>query len=316
MKNLKFILVLTLVFLFTFPTFGQFGRVLRNAAERGASRAVEKRVEREAEKMASRQLDKIFKDVYGTDDLSTIPGFDIDKILNSIYTDVEVDPYYEFSGFVRLEIDGLDDDGKPIPSTNMNSFLSENQKITALEIVTQEKKSEDSYILIYDFNRNVAITLIENEGEKMRMAFAHDYADMGTLLTEEEDDYEDDKDFSDAMENVDFKKTGNTKVILGYDCEEYLIETDEYVSNYWVTKEALVGSESFWTQNNPFLTSRVRTENPDLFNNMPKGSMMEAYMVSKIDKGKIEMKVTEIDLNRKTKFDMDDYPSMTAMMKQ
>ena len=102
-----------LAFLLTsFSANAQFINKIKNAAERGVSRAIEKKVESEMEKMARRKLDKMFKDVYGTDDPSTIPMVDYEKMMSSIYNDIEVDESYEFEGFAVLEITGIDEKGK------------------------------------------------------------------------------------------------------------------------------------------------------------------------------------------------------------
>ena len=74
-----------LAFLLTsFSANAQFINKIKNAAERGVSRAIEKKVESEMEKMARRKLDKMFKDVYGTDDPSTIPTVDFEKMMSSV----------------------------------------------------------------------------------------------------------------------------------------------------------------------------------------------------------------------------------------
>jgi hypothetical protein len=299
-----------LAFLLTsFSANAQFINKIKNAAERGVSRAIEKKVESEMEKMARRKLDKMFKDVYGTDDPSTIPMVDYEKMMSSIYNDIEVDESYEFEGFAVLEITGIDEKGKQNEPINLTSYYSENPKITGMKFTDPEKKEDGTYVLIYDFNRNAGITLLENEGEKMRMTFAYDYAAMS------ETEISEDAEIQDKAEDVSFKKTGNSKSILGKDCEEYLIETDENITSYWVTKTPITGNTPFWSQNNPFLTARMKDQNPDLFNNLPTGNMMEAHVVSKVDKSKIDMVTIDLQENSKETFVMADYPSITESKK-
>jgi hypothetical protein len=299
-----------LAFLLTsLSTNAQFINKIKNAAERGVSRAIEKKVESEMEKMARRKLDKMFKDVYGTDDPSTIPNVDFEKMMSSIYNDIEVDESYEFQGFAVLEITGIDEKGKQNEPVLLTSFYSENPKITGMKFTDPEKQEDGTYVLIYDFNRNAGITLLENEGEKMRMTFEYDYAAMS------ETEISEDAEVLDKAEDVSFKKTGNFKTILGKDCEEYLIETDENITHYWVTKTPITGNTPFWSQNNPFLTARMKDQNPDLFNNLPTGNMMEAHVESKVDKSKIDMVIIELQENTKETFQMADYPSITKSMK-
>jgi len=298
------------VFLLTsFSVNAQFINKIKNAAERGVSRAIEKKVESEMEKIARRKLDKMFKDVYGTDDPSSIPTVDIEKMMSSIYNDIEVDESYEFEGYAILEITGMDEKGKQNEPIFLTSYFSENSKITGMKFTDSEKKEDGTYVLIYDFNRNAGITLLENEGEKMRMTFAYDYASMSESVMADQ------AEGKENLEDVSFKKTGNSKTILGYECEEYLIETEENITHYWVTKTSITGNTPFWSQNNPFLTARMKDQNPDMFNNLPTGNMMEAHVVSKVDKSKIDMITKELLENSKERFVMADYPSITQSMK-
>ncbi|MDV7397676.1 hypothetical protein RZS08_40120, partial [Arthrospira platensis SPKY1] len=112
---------------------------LKDAAERGVSRAVEKRVETEMEKLAQKQLEKIFKDVYGP---SGMPGVDINKVLEGISADVPVADSYDFTGYSVMEITGIDEKGKPVEPTIMRSFLSESAMVIGMEIENEETKKE------------------------------------------------------------------------------------------------------------------------------------------------------------------------------
>lgn len=297
------------VFMLTpFSVNAQFINKIKNAAERGVSRAIEKKVESETEKIARRKLDKMFKDVYGTDDPSSIPNVDFEKMMSSVYNDIEVDESYDFKGFSTMEITGLDEKGKENEPMILTAYFSEKPNITGMKFTDSEKKEEGTYVLIYDFNRNVGITLLENEGEKMRMTFAYDYASMSEPVTSDESDN------SEGTDEVSFKKTGNSKMILGHECEEYLIETEENITNYWVTKTSITGQTPFWSQNNPFLTARMKDQNPDLFDDLPTGNMMEAHVVSKVNKSKIDMVTIELQENSKEQFLMADYPSIAKSM--
>ena len=309
MKPIIKLLTLIIFLSFSMESHAQFAKQLQKAAERGVSRAIERKVESEMEKLAMRQLNKVFKDVYGTDDMERIPGVDIGKIMEAIENDVEVDESYNFTGYSVLEITGLDEKGKPIDPVNLKSYFSEDSKITGMEFSEKSKKSSDTYVLIFDFNRNISITLFENDGQKMRMAYGYDYAAMSQAV-----DMDDEMVEGDDI-NASFKKTGNSKSIMGYDCDEYLVETDENITRYWVTKTPITGQASFWGQNNPFLTAKIKSQNPSLFENLPSGNMMEAHMESKKDKSVVEMKVTELKENEPKNFLMAEYPGMANFTK-
>lgn len=305
MKTTITLLLLVIFLIASVDSHAQFAKQLQKAAERGVARAVERKVEIEMEKLAMRQLNKVFKDVYGTEDMGKIPGMDIKKILESIENDIEVDESYNFTGYSVLEMTGQDEKGKPIDPVILKAYLSEDSNITAMEFSEKNKKTSDTYVMIFDFNRSISITLFENDGQKMRMAFGYDYSAMSQAIDMKEDE----------DQNVSFQKTGNSKKIMGHDCEEYLIETDENITNYWVTKNPITGQPSFWGQNNPFLTARMKDANPNLFNDLPAGNMMEAYMKSKKDKSLTEMKVTDLKEDDPKSFLMEEYPGMATFAK-
>jgi hypothetical protein len=310
MKNLyRFVFIVLLFSISTASVQAQFVNRLKNAAERGISRAIEKKVESEMEKVARKQLDKVFKDVYGVDPADSANNERINQIMQSVYSDVEVAESYSFDGFSMIEFTGIDEKGKDIEPFQLTSYLSSDPKITAMEFKSEEsKKSEEGkFTLIYDFNRNVAITLMVNEGQQMRMAYGYD-AEMLSAPVETPS-----ATGQQANESVKFEKTGNTKTILGYQCDEYLIETDESTTLYWVTQSPVNSTPSFWTQNNPFLTARMKSSNPAMLGQLPSGNMMEAHVTSKKDKSKFDMQVIEIQPDKNQSFVMAEYPSITTL---
>lgn len=301
-------LIALLVFLtVTLSANAQFVNRLKNAAERGITRAIEKKVESEMEKIARRQLDRTFKNVYGIDPADSANADQMERILQSIYSNVEVADSYSFDGYSVIQFTGLDEKGKTIDPFLLTSYLSSDPNITALQFKSEEsKKSEEgTFTLIYDFNLNVSITLMVNDSQKMRMAYGYD-AGMLSAPVETSNSIE-------PMESVTFEKTGNTKTIHGYPCDEYRIETDENTTLYWVTQSPLNSSPSFWSQNNPFLTARMKSSNPTMFGQMPTGSMMEAHVTSKKDKSKFDMEVIEIQPTKSQSFVMAEYPSIATM---
>lgn len=286
----------------------QIMRRLRDAAERGVSRAVEKRVESEMEKVAQRQLEKIFGEIYGPEGM---PGVDWEKVLSGISADVPVADSYDFTGYTVMEMTSTNERGRETESTKFKSFFSDSDLIIGMEIQTEEKgKSEGVSILIYDLERNATIILFDNEGEKARMAYGFDFETIASGI-----EFEDDEE---GLLEGDFqwKKTGNKKVILGYSCDEYIGEDDEGKATYWITEKPLQGKSGFWGQSNPFLNAKMKGENQDYFRNMPQGNLLEMIYESKTDQSAFSMTVTEINENSKLSFVMADYPSAFAGMRE
>ncbi|EOZ95568.1 hypothetical protein A33Q_2930 [Indibacter alkaliphilus LW1] len=279
---------------------------LRNAAERGVSRAIEKTVENEAEKLAQRQLQKAFAGLYGEDGM---PGVDWDKVLSGISSDVEVADQYDFTGYTVLEITGKDSKGKDMDPMKMKAFLSEDVQVMGMEVDMDQgkkKKEDGTAIMIYDFSRNASIILMESEGEKQRMAYGIDLVKISEGIEVDEEDM--------PEEDFTFTKTGNTKTINGYACEEFVMDSEDAKASYWITQQPIKGNNTFWGNENPFLTSKMKSKNQSYFSDLPKGNLMEMYYESKVDKSIVDMKVIEINDNQKQVFKMSDYPSVFAGM--
>lgn len=288
-----------------FLSDAQILRRLRSAAEEGISRAVEKRVVSEVEKATQRQFEKAFGDLYGGDRNGT--GYDFSKILESINTNVEIKDSYAFSGFAAMEITGTEENGKASDPVTMKTYLSGNEHLTGMEFTDEEsKKNKERSIMIFDFESNVTILLAEREGEKTRMAFGMDWqkmmesAESMPVETEEEE-------VTNSLEDLKFEKTGQTKTIFGYTCDEYSAETEDLTASYWVSRDPVPGLQTFWGSNSPFLTQKMKAENKMNFDNFPDGSLMEMVYSSKKDKSSSQLKVTAIDADAAQMFVMSDY---------
>lgn len=301
------LLILSIIFMcISFSTEAQIMRRLKDAAERGVSRAVEKKVESEMEKLAQRQLEKVFKDVYGP---SGVPGVDINKILEGINADVPVAESYQFTGFSVIEVSGIDEKGKSMEPTIMRSFLSEDAMIIGMEVENKEsQKASEKIILIYDLERNASIILLENEGERSRMAYGID------LDKIEEGIEMDDSDLENY--EVSLRKTGNTKIIMGYTCEEFETEDEDGIATYWVTEHPIKGKNTFWGESNPYLAARMQDQKNVNFKDLPNGNMMELHYISKINKSKMTMNVIELNDDFQQNFIMSDYPNIFAGMQE
>jgi hypothetical protein len=286
----------------------QILRKLKDAAERGVSRAVEKRVESEMEKVAQRQLEKVFGQIYGSEGM---PGVNWEKVLSGITADVPVADAYHFTGYSLMEMTGQDEKGKKIEPTQVKALFSDSELVIGMEIELKEKgEKEGTSLIIYDLERNASIILFENEGEKTRIAYGIDLEKMAEGIEVETDE----EDVSDI--DYSWQKTGRTKDILGYTCEEYIGEEEESKAAYWITEKPIQGKSSFWGENNPYLNARMKNENKDYFKNMPQGNLLEMIFESKTDKSIMQMSVIEINDSAAQTFLMEDYPSAFANMQE
>ena len=286
MKNLgRKGILLFLILLITFQTEAQFIKKLKQAASQGMENAIEKKVEEEAQKMMARQLEKQLAGLYGED----AQGAPVNL--------------YEFSGFVTMELQTKDENGKAIDPMTMKSYLGQHSEYTGMEI-SDSKNPSTLTIMIFDMENKASILLMENEEAKNSFAYKLDFD--GVL---------DEDSISVEESNFKVEKTGNTKDILGYTCDEYFVKSEDGQGTYWITADLINGSNSFWSSDSPFASSKMQEKYADHFANMPKGNFMEMDFTS-TDGSEVMMKVIDIQASQPKTFKMSDYPNMMQGLKQ
>jgi len=304
MKTVSIIFMSIVFFVGPFTTEAQLLRRLKSAAEEGVARAVEKRVVSEVEKATQKQFEKAFGNLYGGPRGGA--GYDFSKILESINTNVEIDESYSFVGVAEMEVTGTESNGKKADPVVIKSYLSSSEKLTGMEFVDPaDKKNKERSVMIFDFTNNATIMLIEEGDKKTRMAFGLDWQNMMDSMVEMAEVEEEETDYK--LEDFTFEKSGNTKNILGYSCDEYRASNEDMEASYWISKESIPGLQTFWGNNSPFLTQRMKADNKVTLDKFPEGSLMEMYFESKTDKSTSQFTMVNIDTDNTQTFVMADY---------
>jgi len=285
----------------------QFIKKLKNAASQGMENAIEKKVEEEAERMMRNQLEKQLTQLYGENGQGNPVDFDMDKILAGLGEEVATEDTYSFIGYVNLELRSIDKNGKEIDPVYMKSFLGESKSYTAMAI-TDPKNPQMTTNMIFDTKNKASILLMENEGNKSSFAYKLDFDELMTDSTGMGELELEAADYS-------ITKTGNSKEIAGYDCEEYHVKSKDGEGNYWITTEPIAGTNSFWSSNSPFASQKMQKNYEDIFSHMPKGNFMEMDFKS-TDGSEVKMKVIDIQASAAQVFTMSEYPNMMQGMKQ
>ena len=306
-----FLLIIALSF-FNLDAQSQLLRKLKKAASDGVSRAVEKTVEKEVEKATQRQLEKTFRNLYGDGDdngdsesgqgSTDNPSYDFSKVMGSINMNVDTESEYSFSGVAVMEIKSTNEKGKEEDPVIFNSFLSDNPNYYGMEFIDPDQKNKnEKSVIIMDHKNKATIILVENDEEKSSMAFGMDWGGMMENYSESTD--------NNPIENASFEKTGNTKDILGYTCEEYSMTSEDSEGSYWISKDPIEGLEGFWSKNSPFVTKKMKEQNSSFYGSFPEGNIMEMTFKDKKEGNSSEMKIVKIDNSKPTKFDLADFPN-------
>ncbi len=301
MKNLlSHFIILVFIFTLSFSAEAQFIKKIQNAANRGVEKAIQQKVEKEANKMTERQLEKLFSDMYGDSSDSTSYGrLDMGKVLAGMGEPVDTEDEYDFFGHIVFEMTSTDEKGKSADPVLMKSFLSKSADYTGMEIV-DPKNAEAMTTMVFDLKNQASIVFLDNKGNKSSFAFKMDLDDVDELIEDQAET---------NLNDITLEKTGRTKDILGYDCEEYHVRSEDGEGYYWVTEEPIGGYSSFWSSNSPMMTSKAQEKYAEYLKNMPKGNFMEMTYTSE-ESGTIDMKVTEIEESAPKSLTMAEYPNI------
>lgn len=302
MKSLFYKISIILSFtILPFSVEAQFINKIKNAAARGVQNAVADKAEQEAYKRMQRQLEKQLSGLYGETGEGSPVKLDMEKILAGLGENVPTESQYEFAGYGVMEMSYVDDKGKTQDPVILKAYMAKGTGYTAMEF-SDPKEPSSITTMIFDMNNQATILLMDNQGTKNSLAYKLDFDSIGETTTEADS-------ISMEPKDITVEKTGKTKTILGYSCEEYFIKTEDGEGFYWVTKEPIGGFSSFWSQNSPFASSQTQEKYSKQFKNVPEGNFMEMYWTA-TDGSKMDMKVIEIEESKVKTFQLAEYPNI------
>lgn len=230
-------------------------KVLEDQAEKDSVQAVEEG--REPDPSPNRTLDDVYLDALG------------------LKGNVAYEQQYTFDAYVQMEVTGYEKGEKQDDKVVYDSYFNKGTKDYAM--VTSDKG--DKLTFLYDSKNLSMLMLTDSDGEKSGFGFHISEEDLQDAAAEQE-------------EAVSYKqyKTGRTKQILGYTCEEYLIDEETSLTRMWASeklgkdlrKEMLMNQQAFGT-------SFRQASDVD--------GVMEYDYTDKEDEERVVMQVTALDMN-------------------
>ncbi|MFT6175725.1 MAG: hypothetical protein ACJAY4_001956 [Cryomorphaceae bacterium] len=167
---------------------------------------------------------------------------------------VQLPGEYKFDQRFVILIENFDKKGKPGESNEM-TFLSRKES-SAMGILMNQEGINTS--IIYDLDNYEMITLMNVSGQKMGTTVSIDKSQAEGIMSAG------DSEEADMTEMPTFKKTGETKTISGYSCDEYIVENLENSDGtkmvYWITEEA----EIEWIESMSNMSS-INKQMPNLY---------------------------------------------------
>ncbi|MDB4293528.1 DUF4412 domain-containing protein [Maribacter sp.] len=198
----KIILLLLLLFGCTAVTNAQFFKKLGKKVEKAAEKAVERKAEQKTTKETEKAFDSTFNKKRKKRKNGSTPS--VSKVAPATS--------YAFNYKAAMQIVN----GKEVLYADY--FLPTSGSYFGMAL--QDKKIKDEFMMVYDIDREAMFTYMTNNGQKMKM---------GVAFTSD--------DATEEAPVFDIKATGNTKIIIGYKCQEYKITGENMTATVWVTKD-------------------------------------------------------------------------------
>ncbi|MGB5437988.1 MAG: DUF4412 domain-containing protein [Maribacter sp.] len=231
----------------------QFLKKLKKSAQEAAERTVERKVERKTEQETGKTFDSIFDNQGG--------------LLNG--KKEAPAKTYAFTHAYEMDIIAEKD------TTHVTYYLTNVDEFMGSALQMNEN---EQMITVMDLPRKTAYNFMDFGANKSMMSFGLDFEKVVENQT--------DKD-------VLIEATGNTKEILGFECEEYKVAGEDFNGTIWVTHDAEISfSDAFGkTQKN-----KNKGVN-QAWMSMVEGLTMEMNMTdtSKKKAKKIKMQCTEVN---------------------
>lgn len=216
--------------------------------------------------------------------------------------DVKHETVYNFTSSMTMEMQSTDSLGKKSEKMLYSTFFDKNSRSFAMEFETTdpESKQKQQSQFIYDYKNWAMLILGGKSGEKSGIAMEipkdstiEAQQKQGNTQSTEKTK----KDYNDYVSN--YKATGRTKSIAGYNCSEYVYENPEGRSEMWVTKDVVLDYSSAY--GNMGVTGYAAGGTYGL------GTTLEWHFIKKNSKARSDMTVTEIKPSNPKSFNLAGY---------
>lgn len=191
----------------------QILKKLGDKASQAAERALERKTEEKVEQTTEDTVDEVFE---APKKMKKKKKRKKSKTGILSKTDKVPSASYSFTHKYVLEISAQKD------KMLTTYYLSNGQNYIGSK-TSLNPNSNEGVMTIMDNNQKAIFSLMDMSGQKIMMAQNMDFEDL---------------DDETNPEDVSINKTGKTKTILGYHCEEFTVTGNQFKSNIWVTQQA------------------------------------------------------------------------------
>jgi hypothetical protein len=213
---------------------------------------------------------------------------------------VAYEPSYSFDAFIQMEISNYKKNGALDDQMYYDNYVNKTKADYAMVF----KDGKDQSTIIFDTKNSAMLILSESDGEKTGFATTIDPEAMAEMAEE----YAEEEQTSD-LDAYNIKKTGKSKDILGYKCDEYLMEDESTEVHMWVSEKLGKEMHKEWLKNKQ--TFGAMFMHAYALN----GMTLEYDVMDKENGKKTVMLVTKIDLNHNHSVATGGYTIMSMRQK-
>jgi hypothetical protein len=230
---------------------------------------------------------------------SSISNFGNRAIMNAMGMtgNVEHEEVYDFDAYIQMELTTYKNNGNLDEQVVYDNYLHKE----AADYAMVFRDGSNMSTIIFDTKNSAMLILSESDGEKTGFATTFD----PEALEEEYEDMEEEEETD--LDSYRPMKTGRTKTILGYSCDEYMVKDEGGEVHMWISEKLGKEVRKEWMNNQQtFGTMFVHAHTMN-------GAVLEYDFVDE-EGAKSVMQVTKIDLNHSHKVDTQGYTIMSMRM--
>jgi hypothetical protein len=194
---------------------------------------------------------------------------------------------YDYTGNLVMTVQTWNENGDTDGEVLYTTHYTKDNKGYAMDFTSKDKGDSK---MIFDNDNQIMIILGDNGKDKSGIVMAMAVND--SLAAAEKKNTTETNNTA-AVGNTDyytnFKKTGRTKVISGYSCEEFVFEDTENKASYWITNDL---PAELWSK--MFNANTIAS----VYAGRPNGFIMEWNNEKKNTKEKSQMVVKEVNKNK------------------
>jgi hypothetical protein len=210
---------------------------------------------------------------------------------------------YNFDAYIQMELSTYKKNGDLDEQTEFENYMHKEDADYAMV----SKDGKDQSTIIFDTKNLAMLILTDSDGEKTGFATTIDpetWAQVAVDLGGEEAESEEPVNWEDYKP----VKTGKTKTILGYTCDEYLVEDEDSEVHMWVSEELGKELRKEWMKN------QQTFGNTFAYAWALNGMVLEYDAIEKNGEKEV-MLVKDIDLNHSHSVNTKDYAIMSLRKK-